>query len=216
MSVTPVEIADERAPPRLRSGALSFMDAVGQSLAAVGPTLTPAINVTVVLGLAGVGCWLSFFLGTLGVVIVAASVGVLAARHPEAGSYFIYVGRTFGPLTGALAGWAMISAYMFTAISTAFTFVIFLSDFLDAFHLSLAATAKVPLMLVYTATVIFGAYRDIKLSSRAGLVMEIISLSIIISITALFVHVRGTIVDRVQLDIGAQHWPGILDRKSVV
>jgi amino acid transporter len=209
MSVAPVEIADERAPPRLRSGALSFMDAVGQSLAAVGPTLTPALNVTVVLGLAGVGCWLSFFLGTLGVVIVAASVGVLAARHPEAGSYFIYVGRTFGPLTGALAGWAMISAYMFTAISTAFTFVIFLGDFLGAFHLSLPEPAKLPLMLVYIGTVILGAYRDIKLSSRAGLVMEMISLSIIIVITALFVHVQDSIVDHVQLDVTSLHWPGI-------
>jgi hypothetical protein len=78
MSVAPVEIVGEGAVPRLRAGALSLMDAVGQSLAAVGPTLTPALNITVVAGLAGVGCWMSYFFGTLGVVIVAASVGVLA------------------------------------------------------------------------------------------------------------------------------------------
>ena len=209
MSVAPVEIAGERAAPRLRSGTLSLMDAIGQSLAAVGPTLTPALNVTVVAGLAGVGCWMSYFLGTLGVVIVAASVGVLAARHPEAGSYFIYVGRTFGPMTGALSGWAMISAYMFTAISTAFSFIVFLGDLLQAFHLSLSAPAKVLLMLVYIGTVTFGAYRDIKLSSRAGLVMEIISLSIITVITALFVHVQGSVIDRVQLNVASLHWPGI-------
>ena len=209
MSVTPVEIIGERAPPRLRSGALSLMDAVGQSLAAVGPSLTPALNITVIAGLAGVGCWLSYFLGTLGVVVVAASVGVLAARHPEAGSYFVYVGRTFGPFTGALAGWAMISAYIFTAISTSFSFVIFLGDLLAAFHLSLAAPAKILLMLVYVGTVTCGAYRDIKLSSRAGLVMEIISLSIIIAITALFVHVQGTVVDRVQLDVSSLKWGGV-------
>src|SRR5271156_2401895 len=174
MSVSSAEIANKSLPP-LRSVALNLIETVGQSLAAVAPTLTPALNVAVVAGLAGIGCWMSDFLGTLGVVIVAASVGVLAARHPEAGSYFIYVGRTFGPTTGALAGWAMISAYMFTAISTAFAFVIFLGDLLEAFHLSLPASAKLPLMMVYIATVIFGAYRDIKLSSRAGLVMEIIS-----------------------------------------
>jgi amino acid transporter len=209
MSVTPVEIIGERAPPRLRSGALSLMDAVGQSLAAVAPTLTPALNMTVVAGLAGVGCWVSYFLGTLGVVIVAASVGVLAARHPEAGSYFVYVGRTFGPLTGALAGWAMISAYMFTAISTTFAFVIFLGDLLATFHLSLAAPAKILLMLVYIGTVTFAAYRDIKLSSRAGLLMEIISLGIIITITTLFVHVQGSIVDHVQLDVSSLKWGGV-------
>jgi amino acid transporter len=207
MSVAPVEIAGER--PRLRTGALSLMDAIGQSLAAVGPTLTPALNVAVVAGLAGIGCWMSYFLGTLGVVIVAASVGVLAARHPEAGSYFIYVGRTFGPMTGALAGWAMISAYMFTAISTTFSFIVFLGDLLAALHLSLATPAKILLMLVYIATVTCGAYRDIKLSSRAGFIMELISLSIITVITALFVHVQGSLVDRAQLNVASLHWPGV-------
>jgi amino acid transporter len=209
MSAAPVEIAGEKALPRLRAGALSLMDAVGQSLAAVGPTLTPALNLTVVAALAGVGCWMSYFLGTLGVVIVAASVAVLAARHPEAGSYFVYVGRTFGPLTGALAGWAMISAYLFTAISTSFSFPIFLGDLLQAFHISFPQPAKIASVLVYIGTVTFGAYRDIKLSSRAGLVMEVISLSIIVTITVLFVHVHGTVVDPVQLDVGSLKWPGV-------
>jgi amino acid transporter len=209
MSVAPVEIAGESAVPRLRSGALSLMDAVGQSLAAVGPTLTPALNITVVAGLAGVGCWMSYFLGTLGVVIVAASVGVLAARHPEAGSYFVYVGRTFGAFTGALAGWAMISAYLFTAISTSLSFIIFLGDLLEVLHLAMSGAAKALVMLVYIGTVTFGAYRDIKLSSRAGLIMEVISLTIIITITALFVHVHGTVVDRVQLDVSSLKWGGV-------
>lgn len=62
---------------------------------------------------------------------LAASVGILAARHPDAGSYFVYIGRSLGPYAGALAGWAMISAYIFTGVAVA-------------------------------------AYRDVKLSSRAG------------------------------------------------
>jgi hypothetical protein len=65
------------------------------------------------------------------------------------------------------------------------------------------------LMLVYIATVTCGAYRDIKLSSRAGLVMEVISLSIIIVITTLFVHVKGTVVDKVQLDVASLNWSGV-------
>jgi amino acid transporter len=64
-------------------------------------------------------------------------------------------------------------------------------------------------MLVYVCTVTFAAYRDIKLSSRAGLVMEIISLSIIITITTLFVHVQGSVVDPVQLDLTSLKWGGI-------
>src|SRR5471032_2507485 len=119
------EIADDKPRHQLRSGALNLIESVGQSLAAIAPTLTPALNITVVAGLAGLGCWMSYFIGTVGVVIVAASVGVLAARHPEAGSYFVYIGRSFGPLAGALAGWSMISAYMFTAVAVTLSFSIF-------------------------------------------------------------------------------------------
>lgn len=187
------------AAPRLRAGALGLIEMVGQSLAAVGPTLTPALNIAVVAGLAGVGCWLSYFIGTLGVVIVAASVGTLASRHPEAGSYFVYIGRTFGPWAGALAGWAMISAYLFTAVATTFAFAIFLGNVLAAFGVLLPVGALAALMLVLLGTVTYAAYRDVRLSSRVGLVLEVISLGLIVTITVLFVRLKGTVVDPVQL-----------------
>jgi amino acid transporter len=110
LSVAGAEITQDKSVTHLRSGALNLMETVGQSLAAIAPTLTPALNISVVAGLAGLGCWLSYFIGTLGVVVVAACVGVLASRHPETGSYFVYIGRSFGPFAGALAGWSMISA----------------------------------------------------------------------------------------------------------
>jgi amino acid transporter len=209
MSVISGDLTVEKPVTQLRSGALSLMEMVGQSLAAIGPTLTPALNITVVVGLAGLGCWLSYFLGTLGVVIVAASVGILATRHPEAGSYFVYVGRSFGPFTGALAGWAMISAYLFTGTAVSLSFVIFLSDLLLVMHVELGMAPKCLLMLVFIGTVTFAAYRDVKLSSRAGLVMEIISLSIMVAITAVFVHARGTMVDAAQLDFKSFNYGGV-------
>src|SRR5258708_27272021 len=89
------------------------------------PPLPPALNISVVAGLAGLGCWMSYFIGTLGVVIVAGSVGVLASRHPEAGSYFVYIGPIFGPLSGALAGWSVVSAFMFPPVARALSLSIF-------------------------------------------------------------------------------------------
>lgn len=202
MSATADELDSDATAPQLRTGALGLVEIIGQSLAAIGPTLTPALNISVVAGLAGIGCWLAYFIGTLGVIIVAASVGILAARHPEAGAYFVYVGRTFGPFAGALAGWAMISAYMFTAVAVSFSFAIFLGDFLGAFGLQLGTTPMIAAMLVFIATATFGAYRDVKLSSRVGLLMEVVSIAIIVLITVLFVRVKGTVVDHAQLDLG--------------
>src|ERR1700724_4424910 len=132
MSAATDKLGDQAAP-QLRTGALGLIEVIGQSLAAIAPTLSPALNISVVAGLAGIGCWMAYFIGTLGVVIVAASVGILAARHPEAGAFFVYIGRTFGPFAGAMAGWAMISAYLFTGVATTLSFAIFLGNFFNAF-----------------------------------------------------------------------------------
>ncbi len=203
MSAAADELSTDKAVARLRSGALGLTDIVGQSLAAIAPTLTPALNITVVAGLAGAGCWMAYFIGTLGVVIVAASVAILAARHPEAGAYFVYIGRTFGPFAGALAGWAMVSAYLFTAVAVGLSFTIFMGNFVGVFGIRVDVLPKSAAMLVFVATATFAAYRDVKLSSRAGLVLEAASIAIIVVITVLFVHARGTVVDAVQLDVAS-------------
>lgn len=187
----------------LRSGALTLLETVGQSLAAIAPTLTPALNISVVARLAGIGCWLSFFIGTVGVVMVAISVGILAARHPEAGSFFVYVGRTFGPLPGALAGWAMISAYLFTAVAAAISFAIFLDNSLSVLHVHLSTPLIAIPLLGFVGLVTYAAYHDVKLSSRAGLILEVISVGIIVAITAVVVGRRGTVIDSVQLSIAS-------------
>ncbi len=209
MNASSVEVVQDGSTPRLRSGALNLVETVGQSLAAIAPTLTPALNITVVAGLAGLGCWLSYLIGTVGVVIVAACVGVLAARHPEAGSYFVYIGRSFGPLTGALAGWSMISAYMFTAVAVTLSFAIFLGDLFAAFGLHAGLLPTTFAMLAFIAAVTYAAYRDVKLSSRMGLVLEVISVGIIVVIAVFFVRVQGTVIDPAQLDITAFNYGGV-------
>jgi amino acid transporter len=203
MSAVTDEIGNDKSAPQLRIGALGLVEIIGQSLAAIAPTLTPALNISVVAGLAGIGCWMAYFIGTLGVVIVAASVGILAARHPEAGAYFVYIGRTFGPFSGAMAGWAMISAYLFTAVAVTLSFAIFLGNFLNIIGVQLGLPAISLVMLMFIATVTYAAYRDVRLSSRAGLVLEVISIGIIIVITALIVRVQGTVIDRAQLSISS-------------
>jgi amino acid transporter len=208
MSATSADIPRESGTG-LRSGAVSLMETVGQSLAAVAPTLTPALNITVVATLAGVGCWMSYFIGTVGVVIVAMCVGILASRHPEAGSFFVYVGRTFGPLTGALAGWSMISAYMFTAVATTLSFGIFLDNSLSVIGIRLSMLPMAAPILAFIGLVTYAAYRDVKLSSRAGLILEVASVGIIIVITAIVVRLQGTVVDPVQLNVSSFKLGGV-------
>ena len=193
---------------QLKHGALSLPETIGQSIANIAPTLTPALNISVVAGLAGVGSWLSYLIATIGCVFVGACIATLAKRHPEAGSYFVYIGRNFGPITGALAGWAMVLAYLTTAVAVVFGFPLFLGNFLAVFHVTLSTPELLVFSILFLGLVTFAAIRDIQVSSRIGLVMETISIGIIIIITAIVVGKHGTIIDPTQLDISKLHFGG--------
>src|SRR5579862_4729234 len=104
MTLPVEEFAAIGAPPEgpvgLRRGSLNLMETIGQSIANIAPTGTPVLTVAVIAGIAGIGSWLAFFFATIGMIFVAGNIASLARRHPLAGSYFVYIGRTLGPLAG--------------------------------------------------------------------------------------------------------------------
>jgi amino acid transporter len=93
--IASVDASDISAAPGLRRGSLGFAETIGQSIANVAPTLTPALNITVVAGIAGTGSWLAYLIASIGMMFVAGNIGVLARRHPMAGAYFIFLCHTF-------------------------------------------------------------------------------------------------------------------------
>jgi len=203
-------IADVPVKSQLRHGALNLPETIGQSIANIAPTLTPALNISVVAGIAGVGSWLSYLIATAGCVCVGACIATLAKRHPEAGSYFVYIGRNMGPVMGALAGWLMILAYLSCGVAVVSGFPLFLTSFLGAFGVTLSTPLLTVFSVLFLGLVAYASFRDIQLSSRVGLVMEILSISIIILITAIVVGKHGTIIDPVQLNVTKLPMGGVM------
>jgi amino acid transporter len=103
----------------------------------------------------------------------------------------------------------MISAYMFTAVAVTLSFPIFLGDFLGAFGIKLGIAAAALALLIFAGAVTCAAYRDVKLSSRLGLILEVVSIGIIIVITACFVRIQGTVIDPPQLKVTAFNFSGV-------
>ncbi|MCB5945522.1 APC family permease [Acidocella sp. KAb 2-4] len=206
--VATTDVAAHTAP-QLKRGALSRLETLGQSIANIAPTMTPALNITVVAGLAGISSWVSYLLATIGCVFVGASISSLAKRHPEAGSYFVYIGRNFGPVAGALAGWAMVLAYIATAVAVLISEPLFINNVLGVFGVTLPYAAQVFLAFALLALVVLAGYRDIQFSSRMGLVLEAVSIGIIVLITALVVGKHGTVIDPVQLNFSKISFGGV-------
>ncbi len=198
------------APAQLKHGALNRLETLGQSIANIAPTMTPALNISVVAGLAGVGSWIAYLLATIGCVFVGGTISSLAKRHPEAGSYFVYIGRNFGPVAGALAGWAMVLAYITTAVAVLMSEPLFVNNVLGVFGITLGFGAQLFIALLVLALVVMAGYRDIQFSSRMGLVLECISVGIIVVITGLVVGQHGTLVDTTQLNFSKIPFGGVM------
>ena len=194
----------------LKSGILSPLESLSQSIANIAPTLTPALNISVVAGLAGTSSWLSYVVATVAMLFVAANINSLARRHTLSGSFFIYIGRTLGPFAGVMAGWSMIAAYLLTAVAVIVSIGIFLGNVLTQIGLPDATPPAWLMAIILTVVVAAAAYRDIKFSSRMGLAMEGISIAIIIAIIAVVTVRHGTIVDPVQLSPSHLSMSGVM------
>jgi amino acid transporter len=163
----------------LRKDSLSFAEALGQSVANASPTFTPALGVGVVIGMAGVSAWFVYGVATLALLVVSTTVATLAKRIPCAGSFFIYVSRSLGPLWGMMTGWAMVWSYLVNSIAM----TVATSILIKALLVSLGSAAVPSTTLIYIAISVLlwiFAYHDIRLSSRMGLVLEALSMTIII------------------------------------
>ncbi len=184
----------------LRRNSLSLVEAIGQSVCSLSPTFTPALGVAVVGGMAGSESWLVYALATVSLVIVAINIGKLAKRIPAAGSFFLYVSRTLGPSFGLLSGWAMLVAYLFTAVALTVATSIFFKDFVVAIGIK----AVVPNFLIYiavSALIFLLAYRDVKMSTRLGLSLEVLSVAAILIVCFFIWHKAGFKLDPEQVHL---------------
>ena len=199
------------APKRnLQANALGLVDVIGQSVANIGPSLTPAINIALIAGWAGDGSWLSFAVATVGMLFVAYNIAVLSRRHTLSGSYFLYVARTFGPLAGLVTGWLLIGAYLMTGVAIAMGFVIFLRHLLDALGVASAMPAPMIVFVVFVAATGAAAFRSVSFSARFGLVLEFVSIAILVAMTVALVAHRGMVIDMRQFELSRFNVGGVM------
>lgn len=194
------EAAGREVEEGLRSKSLGLPTLVSQSIANVSPTFTPALNVAVVAAIAGPASWFVYLVAMLAMLCVAANVAVLARRHVQAGSYFVYIGRNLGNATGVLAGWILIGTYICTAATVIIGGAIFMSDMLIAFGLTHIIPPAWLIEVAFCVALGWSAVRNVEFSARIGLVLEGVSILIITAIVSAAVLYSGRIVDPVQFD----------------
>ncbi|WAC26588.1 APC family permease [Ancylobacter sp. SL191] len=158
---------------------LGPIEAVGLSVSVIAPTMGMALNVTLAVGAAGVAAPLGFALGTLLVAIVGLSFVFFARRVTSAGSSYAYIGQTFGPRAGFIAGWCMLLLYLGGGSGSA----ALAGDFIKAAladHGVDIGVGWIVIAVVALAVAALFAYRDMSVATRLMLVLELSSVAVII------------------------------------
>ena len=182
----------------LRATCLSFPETLAQSVANISPTLTPTVIVPLVFASAGNGTWLAYLLATIGLVWVAANINQFARRSATPGSLYTYVSRGLGTPMGFLAGWCLLLAYVLTGAAVLAGAVNYAGLLLDQAH---AHTPPVVLFAVGAGLAGLIAYRDVQLSTRLMLALELLSMALILVLGAIVMRHRGSGWDPAQFEI---------------
>jgi amino acid transporter len=191
---------------QLRSGCLNLWEVLAQSIAMLGPTMTPVLIVPLMYASAGNASWLAYAFGSLMLLAVALNIREFASRSSSTGSLYSFARRAFGARGSLLCGWALLWAYVFVGVAGLTGFAVFANTLagLVGFHPNPLATVLACLAVGFAL-----AYRDIRLSTITLLVLEGVSVSLILVLIAIVLFHHGSVVDPDQLSLKGANLSGI-------
>ena len=195
----PVPVADDdpgSRSPQLRGGALSGLEVFAQSVANIAPSATPTVVIPLVFVAAGAGAWAAYLFALVAIGFVALGVNQFARRSASPGNLYTYIALGLGPVAAVGVGAALVVAYIGTASSVTTGFANYVNVLAQDVWGSKGLS---PLVLVVVVGVsVLGAwalaYRDVRLSARLMLVLELVSVTLIlVVVAATFVAHHGSL-----------------------
>jgi amino acid transporter len=157
---------------------LRFWETIALSIGIMAPTAAMALNGVGVAGNVGRAVPLLFVVATIGVFLVSFAFIRLSAHYSHAGSVYAFSGATLGPRAGFFAGWALLGTYLAFTAASASEIGLFFGAFLNGTGVWAGTEWAV---IALGAAVLIGllAYADIRVTTRALLSMEAVSVTLI-------------------------------------
>ena len=90
----------------LRAQCLNIWEVLAQSVAMLGPTMTPVLIVPLMFASAGNASWLAYAFGSLMLLAVALNIREFASRSSSSGSLYTFAESAFGMRGSLLCGWS--------------------------------------------------------------------------------------------------------------
>src|ERR1700722_8033413 len=202
------------APPAplsggLRHNYLSFIEDTAQTLGVMAPTGTIGIILPLLIARAGNTTWITFSITLIAFSLILFCVYRFSQSFASAGGLASFSEAGLGRAGGIIAGWAYVGAMGFgvasTAPSSAFYADLFFTQITGA-PAALWRGGLITTALILLAALI--AYRDVKLSTKVMLAIELLSLAVIILIVAFAMFRTSAWIDPPQLHLEGARLPG--------
>ena len=191
----------------LHANVLGHFDAVAQSVSTMAPTASAAMTVPLVFASAGNGTWVSYLLATLCTLFVGLCIARFARDSASPGSLYSYATSSLPPVLGSVAAWALLLAYVASGASVVGGFVHYANVVLSEF--AGRTLPDVPLGIACVLLSAWVAYRDVKVSARMMLYIELASVLVISSVFLLLLWQHGLHVDLSQLSLKGVNFSGV-------
>lgn len=182
----------------LRADCLSYGEVIAQSIAVIAPMTTPAANLGLIFASSGNGTWLSFVIGMIGLLFVSLNINQFARRTASPGSLYSYIVKGLGPTAGILCAWGLVLAYLFTGMATLCGFAYFGQNLLG--HLGIHPSI-ITMFSIGAGIAWYVGYRDIQLSAKMLLVMEVVGIALILMLGIIIWAEKGFAIDTAQLTL---------------
>src|SRR6266540_7012214 len=175
----------------LRERSIGLPQVLFQSITHMAPGAAIAFSILFSVKFAGPVLPLSVLLALIACLLVASSIGQLAKEMPSAGGLYAYVTRALGPVPGFLVGAIFLC---FEPLVAPLLFLIFAWATTDVFRSDVGwnYTGQWWIWVVFAAGVVFFlTYRDVRLSTNAGVVLGIFEIGVFLALAIWMILSNG-------------------------
>jgi amino acid transporter len=165
----------------LAHDSMTQLEVLAQSVAAIAPSAVMATGPALIVLYAGQGAWISYLAAIVVVVLIGLCVAQFGRRFASSGSLYSYVARGLGPTGAFAAGWGLVIGYTCIAMIGVVGTGLYLGNFLETVGLPATSTVGIIVLFVIAAVAAASfAIAGIKISTRLGLILEIISVTAVL------------------------------------
>ena len=160
--------AETRAD-RLRENSIGLPHVLFQSVTHMAPAVSLMFVFLVAIQFSGPVLPLALLIAVLAMLCVASTIGQLAREMPSAGGLYTYVANGLGTKPGYVIGWMFM---LIEPLVAPLLFLLFAFVLQDVFENDLdVGTGWVPWIFVAAIAIFALAYRDVRLSTTAGMAL---------------------------------------------